>query len=216
MSSSAGPPEPSSDAATASASAAPPQTLLAILCKTGEVHLGLACALIELSKASVGRSYVVAWFSEVAEALKAFIGDPLKDRLVIINGDSSVPCPQFLLQETGSRDFVVGACPLDSSVDWDKVQAAVKDKKTPEQIAEAGRRYGFRIEDGALLDSEGYVSCELTHPAGIVSLSRAAAEIFVEKGAWTKQVSVDIARPCSTYGPRAYGGLLNERRGELR
>lgn len=196
--------------------AGPPQTLLAIVCKTGEVHLGLACALIEVSKACVERSFVVAWFAGVPEALQSFIKDATKDRIVIINGDSAVPCPEFILHEAGARDFVVGACPLDSTVDWERVQAAVSENKTPEQIAEAGRRYGFHVQNNARMDSDGYVSCELTHPAGIVSLSRSAAAVFMEKGGWESKVCVDVARPCSTYGPRAYGGLLNERRGELR
>ena len=193
-----------------------PCTLLAIICKTGEVHLGLACALIELTKVHSERSFVVAWFSEVAQALKAFVDTKDKDRLVIINGDNSVPSPEFVLHDAKDRDFVVASSPLDSSVDWEKVEEAVSKRRTPDQIAEAGRRYGFRIEDGSQMDSDGYVECELTHPAGIVSLSRRAAEEFVEKGGWEQKVCVDVARPCSTYGPRAFGGMLNSRQGELR
>lgn len=196
----------------------PPSTLIALMSKTNEVHLGLTVGLMGVYKVRLGRSYAVGWFDDAAAALAAFTGDARHDRIIMVDADRSVASTEFLVADPGAlgKDFVVGACPLHTGVDWQQVQAAVKSNCPPEQVAEAGRTYGFVIEEGQGLDASGYVRARLQHPAAICSLSRRAAEKLAGGDAWDGPVWVDVARPCSTFAPRAFGGHLGTRQGELR
>lgn len=182
-------------------------TLVALLNARGEVHLGLAVALVGLRG---HRGVDVAWVERSADALSTS-----HDAVVLVDTDVAVPSADFVLASS-NHEFVVGACPSSVDVAWDRVEAAVSAGCPPAMIQECGRTYGFSIEGP--LDAHGFAPAKMTHPAPIVKVSRKVADALARGEGYDGPVVADVARPCSSFAPRKFAsaGGLAERRGRCR